>query len=96
MGTYELGNVDAARIVETLFAIADLVEQPPDAPGYLSQGQVYSLTCPPGLAFTNDRNAFAENLRASAAVVAKQMPDDAADVSGPYAHRQDASGILGR
>lgn len=62
----------------------------------MSDGQVHCLTCPPGLAIAKDRPAFAKNLRTSAASLAKQLPDDASDVSGPYAYRQDASDILGR
>lgn len=95
MAIYELDNYDAPRLVETLVAVADLVEQPPGSPVYLSDGQVRCLTCPPAHAITLDRPAFAANLRASAAVLAKQLPDDAPDVSGPYAYRQDASDILG-
>lgn len=95
MAKYELDNVDAARLVETLIAVADLVEQPPGSGGYLSDGQLRCLTCPPGLAIAKDRPAFAKNLRASAAALAKQLLDDAPDVSGPYAYWQDASDILG-
>jgi hypothetical protein len=95
MATYELDNHDAARLIETAIAVADLVEQEPGSPGYLSDGQVNCLTCPPGLAIARDRAAFAKNLRDSAAALGRQLGDDAPDVSGPYAYRQDASDILG-
>jgi len=70
-----------------MVALADLVEQPPGSDGNLSDGQVRCVTSPPGHAITRDRAAFAQNLRASAAAVARQLPGDAAKVSGPYAYR---------
>jgi hypothetical protein len=96
MARLELDNFDAARAVETMVALADLVDRPEGSNGYLSDAQVQSLTCPPGLAGSGDRSRIAANLRATAAAIAKQLPDDAPDVSGPYAFRVDATDILGR
>ena len=95
MPTFDLDYDDAARLVTTAIALADLVEQEPGTPGCLSDGQLNCLTCPPALLIVRDRPAFAANLRASAGALGKQFGDDAPDISGPYAYRHDAKDILG-
>ena len=83
MATYELDNAEAAKIVETLISLADLIECPPGLRRHMSDDQLISLTRPPAHLIYKDRPRMAANIRAVALAVDKQMPDDARDVSGP-------------
>lgn len=94
MATYELGNNEAARIVESMIALADLIEQPPGHPAYLTDDRLMSLTSPPAQMIYTDRPRMAANIRAAALSVYKQMPDDSGDMSGPYACRESIRDLI--
>ena len=95
MAPYELDNNEAARIVETMIALADLIEQPPGSPAYLDDHHLVSLTSPPAHVIYKDRPHMAANIRAAALAVYRQMPDDSPDRSGPYAFRATIKDLAG-
>lgn len=76
---------DAAMIVKTLYCLADLIEQPPYSPAYLSDNHLKVLTSPPGHAIYRDRPQFAAMMRYRAGLIEDQLTDDAPRTDGPYA-----------
>ena len=95
MAQYELNNYEAAKIVETMISLADLIEQPPGSPAYLDDHHLANLTSPPAKVIYKDRPQMATNIRAAALAVYRQMPDDSPDMSGPYAFRATIKDLAG-
>lgn len=83
--TYNIDGWDAAKIVQTLYCVADMIEQPPESAVHLTENHLRVMTSPPSLTgFYTERAKSANSLRRCARLLEEQLPDDAPDTEAPH------------
>jgi hypothetical protein len=89
--SYVLDGRDAALVVQTLYCVADMIEQPAGSRAHLSEDHLRVMTSPPSaVGFYSQRGRSANRLRRAARLIEQQLPDDAPSTeAAPYPYHAE-------